>query len=193
MTKAQPIRTERLYLRPWRADDASVLLPILEANVAHLDNWIPAHVSAPAPLDELRARLAGFADDFAGQRSWRFAIFTADGSELLGEVDLFFRSANGRVRLADADRLEIGYWLRSDVTGRGYATEAARAMLALAHTLEGMKHVEIRCDPRNAPSAAVPKRLGFQLAHAGGVADGVFDSTDMIWMAALPMELAALE
>lgn len=183
MKTPDPIRTERLYLRPWRAQDARVLLPILEANVAHLANWIPAHVSAPAPLAELSARLAAFADDFAAQRSWRFAIFSRDGSELFGEVDLFFRSAEGRVPLAAADRLEIGYWLRSDVTGRGYATEAARAMLALARGLEGMKHVEIRCDPRNAPSAAVPKRLGFELAEAGGAAQGAFDSTDMIWIA----------
>ncbi|HEX6559390.1 MAG TPA: GNAT family N-acetyltransferase [Longimicrobiales bacterium] len=184
----EPLRTERLHLRPWSEADASLLLPLLEANAAHLNGWIPRHVAEPAPLPELRARLAGFADDFAAARSWRFAIFSLDQETLFGEVDLFFRSEHGRVPLASADRVEIGYWLRSDVTGRGYATEASRAMVALAFGLPGMKHVEIRCDARNQASAAVPKRLGFHLAHPGAI-DGAGDkasSSDMIWILELP-------
>lgn len=161
------IRTARLRLRPWRASDASALAPVLETNATHLDGWIPAHVAAPAPPDRLAFRLAGFADDFAACRAWRFGIFSLDGNDIYGEVDLFFRSAAGRVDLAAADRAEIGYWLRRDVTGRGYATEAAAAMLRLAETIETFSLVEIRCDPANRASAAVPGRLGFTLAHPG--------------------------
>ena len=43
-------------------------------------------------------------------------------------------------------------------------TEASRTLVALAATLPHLTHVEIRCDARNAPSAAIPKRLGFVLA-----------------------------
>lgn len=38
------LRTARLMLRPWRAEDADALLPILEANQAHLGPWIPPRV-----------------------------------------------------------------------------------------------------------------------------------------------------
>lgn len=158
---------ERLLFRPWQEADAVLLLPVLEANVAHLGDWIPAHVSAPAPLNELELRLAGFRNDFDASRNWRFAVLSPDQSALYGEVSLFPRSSAGRVDLDAADRLEIGYWLRYDVTGRGYATEAARAMLELARALPAIESVEIHCDARNAPSAAVPRRLGFRLVRTG--------------------------
>jgi RimJ/RimL family protein N-acetyltransferase len=158
------LRTERLVLRPWRDEDATALQPILHANLAHLGPWIPARVASSASIPELTERLAGFAADFAAGREWRYALFAPNEQELLGEVGLYPRSATARVAYTDADRAEIGYWLRADMTGQGLATEAARAMLSVAATLERLAHVEIRCDARNAPSAAVPRRLGFVLA-----------------------------
>jgi len=153
---------------------------VLEANTAHLFGWVPAHVISPASLPELADRLGGFAADFAAGRSCRFAIFLRERGELLGEVSLFFRNATGRVDRAAADRLEIGYWLRQDATGCGYATEAARAMLSIAVGMEGMRQVEIRCDPRNVPSAAVPARLGFQWIETEADPEG-----GMVWIKGL--------
>ncbi len=161
------ISTERLFLRSWQPTDAARLLPILEANVDHLGSWLPAHVAAPAALPDLEVRLAAFAADFESARSWRYAILSPDRREILGEVDLFPRCAKRRVGLASADRVEIGYWLGRDVTGRGFATEAARAMLEVARSLPAVDLAEIHCDSRNAASAAVPRRLGFRLATDG--------------------------
>jgi len=158
------IRTPRLLLRPWQPDDAEHLLPILEANRAHIGPWIPRHVAEPIPRPQLEARLAGFAADFAAARSWRYALLSPDGSEILGEVDLLPRTVHSRVPYAEADTGEIGYWLRSDATGQGFATEAARAMVEVARQLPRLAALEIRCDARNAASAAVPRRLGFALA-----------------------------
>lgn len=158
------IRTARLLLRPWRASDAAALQPVLEANVDRLSPWIPAHVFTPAPLPALAERLEGFAADFAADRAYRWALLAPDESELLGEADLFPRASSGRVPLAVADRVELGYWLAATATGRGLATEATRALLDVAATMPGMLHAEIRCDVGNAPSAAVPQRLGFELA-----------------------------
>lgn len=164
MTAPEVVRTDRLLLRPFRADDAAALLPVLEANQEHLGSWIPRRISQPAPIPELAQRLAGFAEDFDADREWRYAIFSADTVMLIGEVDLFPRDANGRVPLTQADRAEIGYWLRADMAGQGLATEAAQAMVDVARALPHVGHVEIRCDARNMPSAAVPRRLGFTLA-----------------------------
>jgi RimJ/RimL family protein N-acetyltransferase len=156
------VHTERLRLRSWRSSDAAALLPILEANTLHL-SWIPQRVAAPAPAAELALRLQRFADDFDAARNWRYALFTRDGRELLGELSLFPRNADGRVPFDAADCIEIGYWLRSDFTGRGYITEAVRAALAMIEKMPHIRSVEIRCDVRNAPSAAIPRRLGFTL------------------------------
>ena len=164
MLAPNEIRTHRLLLRPWNGDDAEQLLPVLEANRSHLGPWIPARVAEPAPLPLLAARLAGFASDFMSDRDWRFALFALDDGRVLGEISLFPRSAEGRVPYAAADRAEIGYWLRADATGAGFASEAARAMVELAKTMPALGHLEIRCDARNGASAAVPRRLGFELS-----------------------------
>ena len=163
VTMPPELRTARALLRPWRGDDAPALLPILEANWEHLGPWIPARVATPVPEPELAERLAGFGAEFAADREWRYGLFEPNGTTILGEVGLYPRSAAARAPYAEADRVELGYWLRADATGRGLVTEASRAVLAAAAALPHLSHVEIRCDARNAPSAAIPRRLGFVL------------------------------
>ena len=158
------IRTPRLLMRPWRPADAPRLLPVLQANVARLGGWIPAQVAMPAPLPELETRLGRFAEEFASNRAWRYALFSPDEATLFGEADLFPRTATSRVPLAEADRVEVGYWLREEATGQGLATEASEALLRAAASLPGITLAEIRCDERNTRSAAIPERLGFHLA-----------------------------
>jgi ribosomal-protein-serine acetyltransferase len=161
------LRTARLRLRPWRGDDAVGLHPILEINREHLGPWIPARVADPATIPELTTRLNGFAANFAADREWRFGMFSPDEREVFGEIGVFPRNAAGRVAFADADRAELGYWLRVDQTGRGIVTEAARAVLDVVHAVPQFSHVEIRCDARNEASVAVARRLGFELATSG--------------------------
>lgn len=163
------LRTVRLLLRPWAPTDATALAPILAANAARLAPWLPARVAAPAPPAELAERLAGYAADFDAQRAFRYALLAADGA-LLGGASLHPRAAAGRVPLAEATCIELGYWLAAEAEGRGLALEAARALLDVAATLPGLTHAEARVDPRNARSAAVARRLGFR--H-GGVEAGL--------------------
>ena len=164
MTPAGEVRTPRLLLRRWRSEDAPELEAALEESVQDLKPWIPWRIAKPAPVPELVTRLNGFAADFDGDIEWLYAILSLDDSRLLGGLSLHPRDAQRRVPSREADRVEIGYWLRTGVTGHGYATEAAQAALQLALALPGMTRVEIRCDPRNAKSAAVPRRLGFRHA-----------------------------
>lgn len=176
-------RTERLLLRRWRATDAGRLAPVLEANHAHLAPWIPKRVAQPGTAAEIAARLAGFEREFDAEREWRYGLFRLADDAVLGEVGLFPRDAERRVAFGDADRIEVGYWLRADCTGSGFATEAARAALAIASSLDGLTQVEIRCDPRNLPSAAIPKRLGFTLERQGiDGADGAEPTADQLWV-----------
>jgi RimJ/RimL family protein N-acetyltransferase len=158
------LRTARLVLRRWCEGDAAALEPVLAANFGHLGPWIPKRVAEPASLAVLAERLREFSSAFDAAREWRFGLFAADDDRVLGEVSLFPRDASGRVPFGAAAEIEIGYWLRADETGHGYATEATRATIELASCLPGISHLTIRCDERNAPSAAVPRRLGFRLA-----------------------------
>jgi RimJ/RimL family protein N-acetyltransferase len=157
-------RTTRLHIRRWQPSDAIALESVLAANVEHLAPWIPWRVAEPLPAPQLADRLQEFGAAFDADREWRYAVFEADVGRILGDVGLFPRNATGRVPFDAADHVEMGYWLRADATGRGYATEAARAALEVALSLPGIARVLIRCDERNAASAAIPHRLGFRLA-----------------------------
>jgi RimJ/RimL family protein N-acetyltransferase len=162
--------TPRLQLRPWRADDAPALSPLLVANFEQLIAWIPAHVATPAPLPELAERLTAFGDAFTANRDWRYAMLRRDNGLLLGEFALFPRDASSRVHARHADRVEFGYWLRGDAYGLGFVTEAANAIRAMIGAHQALCQLEIRCDARNSRSGAVPARLGFTLTNPGAVA-----------------------
>lgn len=185
------IRTSRLLLRAWHPRDAAMLKPVLERNVEYLAPWIPAHAAQPAPLPELEQRLAGYASDFAADNVWRYAVYEPDGTTLLGAASLHPRIEHERVPYTQSDRVEMGYWIRQDTMGRGYATEAARALLATAAVLPRFAMAEIRCDERNTPSAAVPRRLGFTLRETlieAGLAASESTMALQVW--ALPAPFA---
>ena len=178
------IRTPRLLLRPWRPQDAEQLAPILVRDVPHLSPWIPARVAEPAPPEELAKRLSDFAADFDAARGFRFALLHAPSGELLGEIDLFPRDASGRVPLIQSDRAEVGYWLRSDRTGGGLATEAVQAIIDAAIRLGRFTHIEIRCDVANVRSAALPARIGFERSPDVSLG-GMSNATDSVWTLAI--------
>jgi len=57
---------------------------------------------------------------------------------------------------------EIGWTLHPDAAGRGYATEAATALLDVAFGAMGLHRVRAELDPRNAASVALCRRLGMR-------------------------------
>ena len=135
---------------------------VLDGNVEHLKPWIPWAVAAPGTIEEIETRIAQWSRDFDEGRQFIWALWGHSGATLLGAVGIYPRDATKRVGIGEADRAEIGYWLRADMTGRGYATEAARQAFEVARLLPGVTRIEMRCDPANARSIAVPKRLGFR-------------------------------
>lgn len=150
-----PIRTERLVLRCWQRDDAPLVKEAIDSSLDELRQWMPWARSEPSPLESIAQRIEQFRRAFEEGRDWTYGILDAAESRVIGGSGLHPRTRPGR--------LEIGYWIRSSDTGQGFATEAAAALADRAFRLHGAEGVEIRCDPRNARSAAVPQRLGFVL------------------------------
>jgi RimJ/RimL family protein N-acetyltransferase len=75
--------------------------------------------------------------------------------ELIGDVILMWHSAEHRGG-------EIGYVLNPDFGARGYATEAARALLRLGFEDLGLHRIVARVDERNDDSARLARRLGMR-------------------------------
>ena len=65
----------------------------------------------------------------------------------------------------DPQVAEIGYFLEPAYWGRGYATEAAQIVIALALEL-GAKRILASCDARNTASEAVMQRCGMQAVRS---------------------------
>ena len=153
---AQPpaeIQTGRLLLRRWKPENAPLLKDAIDSSLDHLRRWMPWAANEPTPLGGVRERLELFAVNFDRGIEWLYGIFPPDGSRVIGGAGL-----HPRIRITG---LEIGYWIRESETGKGYATEAAGALTAAGMALPHIDHVEIRCDPRNTLSAAIPSTLGY--------------------------------
>ncbi len=67
----------------------------------------------------------------------------------------------------DRKQGELGWILNPDYQGKGYAVEAAKAMLETARHL-GLDTVFARCDSRNSASEKVMQRIGMSLEYSDG-------------------------
>jgi RimJ/RimL family protein N-acetyltransferase len=151
------IVTPRLVLRCWQLDDAALLKSAIDASLHHLQPWMSWARSEPSELAVIASRVAQMRDKFHEGPDWSYGVWDSTEREVLGGLGLHRRS--------QPDAVEIGYWLRGDMTGQGYATEAVGALTQAAFEDLGVQRVEIRCDPRNVRSAAVPRRLGYRHAR----------------------------
>lgn len=164
------IRTARLVLRRQHPDDARLIKDAVDTSLAHLQSSVAWAQAAPMPLPALTALLAASRMAFDAGEAWSFTILDLDQTRVLGAVSLE-RAEDALVALVGPDAVEAGYWLRTDSTGRGYATEATASLAELAFTQLGAQRVVICHDPANISSAGVPRRLGFRCL--GIVADAV--------------------
>ena len=162
------VASAHLVLRAWTPADAPALRDALARTWDDLQRWIPWVFPELESVTRLEARLAGWRSDLLAGGNALYGIWDVGERELLGGVGLYRRVGPGG--------LEIGYWVRSDRSGRGVATEAARLMTDVGLGLDGVDRVEIRCDPDHRASQAVPRKLGFRLretlppdpGHPGG-------------------------
>lgn len=150
-----PVATERLRLRPLTVEDLPALLAY--RGRADICRYLPF---PPMTREVLLSRLAG---DFArteitepGQSlTLGVELAGADVSPLIGDVVLFFRSAEHRGG-------EVGYVFDPRFHGCGYATEAVAGLLDLAFSGLGLHRVVARLDARNQASARLAERLGMR-------------------------------
>ncbi|MBD8677441.1 GNAT family N-acetyltransferase [Sphingomonas sp. CFBP 13720] len=140
------VRTERLTLRPGWIEDA----PEMAAAIGH-ESVVRNLARSPWPYTLSDAQ-AAIERGFAGQPGPGFLIFAHDvGYRLVGGIG---------IGPFGEEPHELGYWLTPAAWGRGYATEAAQAVLALAETL-GIRRVTAGHFIDNPASGAVLRRLGF--------------------------------
>lgn len=147
------IRTKRLLLRPFRPEDARAV-----QHLAGAREIADTTLHIPHPYKD------GMAEEWIGTHAgaWErnematFAVTTsADG--LVGAVSLRLRPEHARA--------ELGYWIGTPFWGRGYATEAAGALVRFGFETLDLNRIHATHLTRNPASGEVMRKIGMR--HEG--------------------------
>jgi ribosomal-protein-alanine N-acetyltransferase len=145
------LETPRLRLRPFTTADAPDVQRLVgDREVAATTLTIPHPYPDGAAEEWIASHPAAYAEESRAS----FAITERETGALVGAIGLHVTSAHGRA--------ELGYWIGKPFWGRGYATEAGRAMLRFGFETLGLNKVHAAVFLRNPASDRVIRKLGMQ-------------------------------
>ena len=149
-----PMETDRLFLRPWREQDAKYLYEYArDPDVGPAAGW-PVHTSVENSRDIIRNVLAV---------PYTYAVCLKENDRPIGSIGLKMGDATD---LTDReDECELGYWVGKPYWGQGIIPEAARELLQYAFTKLSMKKVWCGYYDGNEKSHRVQEKLGFVYHH----------------------------
>ena len=132
-------------LRELTTRDARAFFDLVRRNREHLTQFGDYEDFAASTLKEIEAYFADPPDVNVRMGIWQ-------GDALMGRVDL---------APVDPHTFVLGYWIGSECTGRGYATEACQTLIDYARLAFGATDFWAGVKQVNLKSAALVSRLGF--------------------------------
>jgi len=149
-----PLYTARLELREWTVDDAEA------AHQMYGDPEVMLYLGNGQVVPDVAAQRLWLADRIEHYRSpaldglgvW--AVVERDTQRVVGTMLL--------KPLPPTDQIEIGWHLNRRVWGKGYASEAARAVMQYGFRELHLDRILAVLKPGNIRSAAVARRLGMR-------------------------------
>lgn len=151
MSRQPTLETSRLRLRPFAPADAGAVQRLAG------DREIAATtLNIPYPYEDgmAAAWIAGHAGQWQRREAMTCAVEAKDSARLIGATGLRIDG--------DQRRAELGYWIGRPWWGAGYATEAARALVAYGFGPLGLDRVFARCFASNPASARVLMKIGMR-------------------------------
>ena len=152
MPAVPELETDRLRLREWRPADRQ---PFAQLNG---DPRVTEWLGGPLAPEQSEALLARIVAELDRQGFGLWAVEVKGGDPFIGYVGLVIPG----FRAHFTPCVEIGWRLAASAWGRGYATEAARAVLAFAFDQRAFPEVVSFTAVGNARSRAVMDRLGMR-------------------------------
>lgn len=151
MSERRRRETERLSLSPVDPGMAAEIWAATEASLKELRPWM---VWAALSTEETTRTFTEEAvQEWEDGTAYQFAILDDEG--VAGAIGVDVPVPIRRIG-------EIGYWIRSDRTGRGYATEAGREVIRFGFVDLALYRLELRAGVQNAASRRVAEKLGFR-------------------------------
>lgn len=149
------VDTPRLELRATRAGHGAPANAALLESHAELKPWMPWAVE-PQSLAATEEHCRRMQARWHAREELDFCFFRRADGVLVGKGGL--HTIDWRI-----PKFELGYWIRTSCTRRGYGAEAAAGLVELARSRLGARRLEITCDARNAASRRVAEKNGFGL------------------------------
>jgi len=146
------LRTQRLVLRPLRRDDLEHLQRYGVRPEFYRYLYIPRQTPEIVAA-YLKQQLAE--DARHDKQRWVFAVEPHEVAHLVGTVRMTILSR-------EQQAADIGYFMDSDYYGRGYATEAARALLDFGFRELKLHRISATADVENQASWRVLERIGMK-------------------------------
>ena len=146
------LETERLILRDWRDEDWEPFWA--GTNTPNVMRWLGG-LADRATMDAAASRLEGYRRDF-GHTFW--VIERKEDAAILGFCGL--KRCNDEA--GPLGEFEVGWRLREDAWGQGYAKEAALASIDAGFNQFEAPHIIALTVEENTPSWGLMKRLGMQ-------------------------------
>ena len=143
--------SERIVLRPPILADVPAIYAAVDESRAELSTWMPWCTPSYAEVN-VAAFVENSAMDHQIGRAYEFGIFEPDGT-FLGNCGL--NSVNAENRFAN-----LGYWMRTSRTGRGFATSAVLELAAWGFSNTDLNRLEIVVALGNRASQRVAERAG---------------------------------
>lgn len=145
------LRTGRIELRPFRADD----LPLIEE--ASRDPLIPLITTVPADYTPAAglAFIERQGDRLAADTGWSLAIVDLHEARAVGQVGLW-------VTNLDKGRAELGYWVAASARGHRYAALALDELSRWAFANTEVQRLTLYIEPTNFGSMKTAERCGYE-------------------------------
>jgi RimJ/RimL family protein N-acetyltransferase len=148
--------SERLFLRAYQPGDGALYFRMIRENWDHLYEFLPHNLEVMQNEGDAEAVIRWLNSEWQQRNLFLFGVWEKASSNYIGET-----------YLANPDWLvpsiEIGYLLVRASTGKGFATEAARATLRYAFEHLKVIRVDLQCRADNEASQHVAERCGFRL------------------------------
>ncbi|MEZ5744232.1 MAG: GNAT family N-acetyltransferase [Sphingomonadaceae bacterium] len=151
------LETERLVLRDWCEEDFAPLFR--QTNTPAVMRWLGGVLDEEG-MAKQQQRLLDYASEH-GHTMWALER-KADGGHLAGELLGFCGLKKANQDGAPIGDFEIGWRLREDAWGKGYALESAQAAMRAGFEQFGAPHMIALTVQGNAPSWGLMLRLGMR-------------------------------
>lgn len=139
------IRTERLFIREFEIKDwEAVFAYTADSNVM---KYIPEGVFTKKDAKE-------FVKNNIGASAEKFPVVKLDGNILIGHI-IFHKYFGDHT-------YEIGWVFNPDYQNRGYASEAAQAVIEFGFKQMNLHRIIATCQPENVPSYRVMEKIGMR-------------------------------